>query len=275
MKNKKRINSRIRGMIKRSPFIGSFKAGNRFWKVLALDILFIILLISLIPLYALILRSNLDVMKTLDSSSKRIEETIQGEREMDPMLLDDMVSVSSAIRLFMLKTAIISAFFIAAIILLTGFIKSKAWLIIIKDGFNKATAWRFSLMVFVWNLLWAALFLFSIFALRFELDTIKAIAVVEFFVYVYFSLIMAPIFFRSKKIGRCLKETFSIGAVKFHAFLPAVLAIWVISSLLFLSGLSITAISPKISILTLGLLALFYLTWIKFYVNATVKNIYC
>lgn len=273
MKNKK-IKDVIKKVIKESPFINSFKLDKRFWHVLLLNLIFIILFLSLIPLYTFILRSNLDMMKQLDDSAMRIREVIEGRGELDSTTLQDFKLASSSLKLFFLKMAVISIVFLVVLLLIIGYFTARMWSKITKEKFDKRMVFKISLLVFVWNLFWVLLFLFIVFGLKFEVDTIKVIAIVEFFIYIYFSLIIAPIFFRSKKMMRSVKETFLIGVIKFYAFLPAILAIWLTSSIMFILVINISFRLPGISLIISIPLALLYITWMKFYINAVIDKIY-
>lgn len=273
MKNKK-IKDVIKKVIKESPFINSFKLDKRFWHVLLLNLIFIILFLSLIPLYTFILRSNLDMMKQLDDSAMRIREVIEGRGELDSTTLQDFKLASSSLKFFFLKMAVISIVFLVVLLLIIGYFTARMWSKITKEKFDKRMVFKISLLVFVWNLFWVLLFLFIVFGLKFEVDTIKVIAIVEFFIYIYFSLIIAPIFFRSKKMMRSVKETFLIGAIKFYAFLPAILAIWLTSSIMFILVINISFRLPGISLIISIPLALLYITWMKFYINAVIDKIY-
>lgn len=273
MKNKK-IKDVIKKVIKESPFINSFKLDKRFWHVLLLNLIFIILFLSLIPLYTFILRSNLDMMKQLDDSAMRIREVIEGRGELDSTTLQDFKLASSSLKFFFLKMAVISIVFLVVLLLIIGYFTARMWSKITKEKFDKRMVFKISLLVFVWNLFWVLLFLFIVFGLKFEVDTIKVIAIVEFFIYIYFSLIIAPIFFRSKKMMISVKETFLIGAIKFYAFLPAILAIWLTSSIMFILVINISFRLPGISLIISIPLALLYITWMKFYINAVIDKIY-
>lgn len=273
MKNKK-IKDVIKKVIKESPFINSFKLDKRFWHVLLLNLIFIILFLSLIPLYTFILRSNLDMMKQLDDSAMRIREVIEGRGELDSTTLQDFKLASSSLKFFFLKMAVISIVFLVVLLLIIGYFTARMWSKITKEKFDKRMVFKISLLVFVWNLFWVLLFLFIVFGLKFEVDTIKVIAIVEFFIYIYFSLIIAPIFFRSKKMMRSVKETFLIGVIKFYAFLPAILAIWLTSSIMFILVINISFRLPGISLIISIPLALLYITWMKFYINAVIDKIY-
>jgi len=254
-----------------STFINSFRLDKRFWQVLLLDFIFIILFLSLIPLYTFTLRLNLDVMKPLDSSAMRIKQMIDGNYEPNPILTQDLKLASTALRLFFLKMSIISLLFLTALLTIIGYFKTKEWSKILKEKFNKHIIIKLASLVLVWNLIWILLFLLIVFGLKFDLNTIKTIAIVEFFLYIYFSMIIMPIFFRNKKIMKSIKETFVIGTLKFYAILPGIIAIWLLLSLLL--GLLIV-LTKELFYIILIPFALLFLTWMKFYINAVVDKIY-
>lgn len=268
------MKNKIKSIIKKSLFINSFKLDRRFWHVLLFSMIFIILSISLIPLYTFILRLNLDAMKPLDASAIRLKEMMEGSRELDPIVMQDIEVASSALKIFFLKMAIISIAFLIALIAITGYFKSKVWSKITKEEINKNIFFKLSLLVLVWNLMWVLLFLFSVFALKFKIDTIKIIAVIEFFAYIYFSLLIIPIFFKSKRVFRPIKETFLIGIPKVYIILPSILAMWLILSMSSGLVINIAFSFPRAFLIIAIPLSLLYLTWIKFYINAVINKAY-
>lgn len=273
-KNKKRMEERIKEAINKSPFINSFKIGRRFWHVLLFNMIFIILFISLIPLYTFVLRLNLDRMRPLDASAIRIKEMMEGKRELDSAVTQDIEVASSAINTFFLKMVVISIVFFIILITTTGYFKAKAWSKITKEEFNKNIVFKLSLLLLVWNLMWILLFLFSVFALKFKLDIIKVITTIEFFTYIYFSLLVIPIFFKSKKIFKSIKETFLIGIPKAYIIFPSILAMWLILSISSGLVINIAFSFPRIFLIIAIPLSLLYLTWIKFYINVVIEKVY-
>ena len=266
--------NKIKNIIEKSPFVNSFKLDKRFWKVLLLNLIFIVLLLSLIPLYTFILRLNLDAMKPLDESAIRIKEVVEGNRELDKAIMQDLELTSSAIKLFFLKTSVISIVFLVILLAVIGYFTAKIWYRIIKEKFDKHIVFKLSLLALIWNLIWLILFLVSIFALKFNMDTITIIATIEFFIYVYFSLLIIPIFFRNKEIVKSIKKTFSIGTLKFHVIFPSIIAIWLILSISLGLVTNLALSFPIISLIVAIPLALLYITWLKFYINNVIDRIY-
>jgi hypothetical protein len=265
---------KIKQIIKESVFIKSFKADKRFWPVLLFNLIFIILVISLISSYTFILRSNLDTIKPLNASTTRIQQMIEGNIQPSSLLMQDLELVSSALHLFFLKMVVISVVSLLLLIAITGYLKTIIWSKITKEKFDKHNVLKLSLLLLLWNLLWVLLSLFLFFGLKFNIDTIRIITVIEFFVYVYFSLLIIPVFFRSKKIIKSIKETFSIGTLKFYAILPSMLAMWLILSILL--GLVINlaySYHELLAMLEIPLLLL-YIVWIKFYINCVIDKVY-
>ncbi len=265
---------KIKNLIKKSAFVRSFKLDKRFFFVLLLDLFFILLLFSLVALYTFILRGNLDEMRPLDDSAKRIKDMMEGNLELTPQLEGDMDLVMSALKVFVSKMALVSILFLIMIIMAAGFIRGLVWCRILKEKLTKKIFFKFSILLFVWNLLWSLMLLIIVFGLRFRVDIIQKIAIAEFFLYIYFSLIICPIFFRTKNVFGAIKESFYLGASKFYLIIPSVLIMWLILMLLSFIRVMLSSLPSTLFLIIAFVLYLTYLVWIKFYINLVIEKIY-
>ena len=266
---------KIKKLIQKSAFVNSFKLDKKFLHVLLLDLFFMILILSLIAIYAFTLRSNMDAMKEYDDTAKRVGEMMAGNLQMDDLLAQDMTLVTNVLKLFFLKMAIISLVFLIIMITAGVIIKTWGWSKILnKKLLNKKICLKLSLLIFIWNLIWILALFIIAFTLKFSLHATSMIAAVELLLYIYFSLILYPVFFRDKGVFKTIKKTFVLGISKFYLFLQsfsAMLLILIIIS--FIVG-GIALIPSPISFMIIILLCLIYLVWMKFYMNLVIKKIY-
>ena len=164
--------------------------------------------------------------------------------------------------------------FLITLFLIVGYFQAKIWSKIAEKKFDKHIIPKISLLVFVWNLIWVLLFLIIVFGLRFKIDIIKIIAIVETFLFIYLSLILMPIFFRSEKIFKSIKETLFIGTTKFYKIVPSIFVMWLILSITFILFINLSIYSRIILSLIFVVFILCYIIWIKFYINAVISKIY-
>ena len=268
------MKKRIKQTIRKSALINSFKLDKRFWQVLLLNTIFIILAIALISSYTSILRSNMDKMRPLNASASRIQDMMEGNLQPDAPLTEDLSLLSSALHFFFVNMTIISILSFIILIALVGYFKTIIWSKITREKFNKYTILKLSLLLLSWNIFWILIFLLTFFGLKFGVDTLRIITIIELFIYVYFTLMLIPIFFRNKEIFKSIKKTFSIGTLKIYALLPSILMMFV--TLIIILSLVINLayiIHPRLTILEIPLLLL-YIVWIKFYMNIVIDRVY-
>jgi len=265
---------KIKNLLKKSIFLKSFKLDRRFFFVLLFDLIFVLLIISLIPLYTYILRLNLDAMKPLDDSAKRVEQMVYGAVHSDQPIGEDIMLVSLAIRAFFSRMIVISIISLILGVVAIGFIKGYSWSKLLNEKPNNLVCLKFSLLILIWNLFWVLLLLFIVFALRFRIDIIQIIVLIEFLIYVYLSLIITPIFFRNKSILKTIKQTFLLGLFKFYRLIPSFIVVVVLLSITSAFVRLFLFIPNALSILPALLLSLMYLVWMKFYMNLVVERFY-
>ncbi|MEA2036212.1 MAG: hypothetical protein U9O94_01790, partial [Nanoarchaeota archaeon] len=219
------------------------------------------------------LRGELDGLRVFDETTKRVKDFSGGNQELTPQLEQDMELVSSVLNAFLSKMIIVSTLFLAIILMVAGFIKGSVWCKILKEKLNRAVWVKFSLLILVWILLEVILLLIIAFTLKFSSNVIQNVVIVEFILFIYFSVIVFPLFFRSKKVFKAIKEAFYLGIFKFYLLIPSLLAMWIV--LLILSPVIIVS-SQRPSLLFLALAFILYsvyLSWTKFYISLVIDKI--
>lgn len=259
---------RIINFIKNSCFVKSFKElDKRLLWVIASEILLIISIFIVFLISSIFLKTSLNSLGISDEFMNNVNQ-LKNETFAMSFLKEQINTSPKKFESFLTNLGFNVIFSLLIITILICFFKSFEWSKIAKKRFTKLFFIKYLALFLIWNIFW--LLLFFIIALKFKSYTIKYAIAIWFFSFIYFSLLIYPMFVKEKKIFNTIKKTFRLGHI-YKLILP-IINIWILLQL----GYLILIISSKIPLLVgpiFILYFLFYISWIKFYLYKVVENV--
>jgi len=260
-------------LIKNSCFVKSFKElDKRIIGVMVIELALIISVITVFLISGLFLKTSINKLGISDEVVEEIQENMKNKNFAESFLKTKMQDPNfpQKLKTFLLGLFSNIIFLILAVLTTISFFKSLAWSKIIRTKFTKAFFIKFLILFLSWSISWILLFI--VIALTIKETLMKYLIVIEFLFFIYFSLLLYPIFVKKKKVITTIKETFKMGLISLHKLALPILILLILLRI----GLIIAIILSRIPLLLalfLIIYILFYISWIKFYMLKVIENI--
>jgi len=264
---------KLLNFIKNSCFLKSFKElDKRIFIVMGAELALIISVFLIFVLSTLFLKTSIDKLGISENVMEEIKENMDDRDFANNFLQTKMrdPNFPQKLKSFLAKLLSNVLILIIAIIVVISFFKSLIWSKVAKIKFKKSFFTKFLGLFLSWNIPWILLFI--IIALSFKEKAMKYFITAEFLFFIYFSLIIYPLFVKENRIFSTIKKTFKIGLINLYKFILPIILIW----LMFQLGFTIIILLSKIPTLVrifLIVYALFYISWIKFYMLKVVEKV--
>jgi len=244
---------------KKLNFINLFKLDRSFFQVLLWDTLFLVFILSILALFTLIAKFHMPLLHNMLN--------LMG----GGLSNSNIPVVYNGLNLFFIRSIFIVIIFLFILFSVGSLIKSISWCIILKKKLNKRLYKNFLFLIMSWILIWLLLFLLITYGIRSSLNV--KIAIIELFLFYYFTIILLPISFKIKNILTTIKKVFVFGIFEFYRLLlPFCLVVGgIFIFTLFFMHFLISSLSIHL-IITFSLFYL-YLVWTKFFIFSLIERI--
>ena len=259
--------------IKKTLFIRSFKElDKKIFLIMSLELALIFLIGLTLFFLNTSLKNDLTNWGFSDKSIEGFKSDAEGKESFMSLLKEKTYEPNGMFKYANLlkKTRNNLLIVISISLILISVFKTYEWNIITEKRFEKEFFLKYLALLSTSTI---AAFILAVIATKgFKENLIPKVTLFFILIYLYFSLIVYPIFAKERKLIFSIKKTLKIGTKKFYKIFLAIFAIWIMIQL----NLIILLIFSKFiyfAIIMLILYHIFLISWVKIYLLKVIENI--
>ena len=259
--------------IKKTLFIRSFKElDKKIFLMMSLELALIFLIGITFFLLNTSLKNDLTNWGFSDKSIEGFKSDAEGKESFMSLLKEKTYEPNGMFKYANLlkKTRNNLLIVISISLILISVFKTYEWNIITEKRFEKEFFLKYLALLSTSTI---AAFILAVIATKgFKENLIPKVTLFFILIYLYFSLIVYPIFAKERKLIFSIKKALKIGTTKFYKIFLAIFAIWIMIQL----NLIILLIFSKFiyfAIIILILYHIFLISWVKIYLLKVIENI--